>query len=206
MGNVATVDEHHQVLGAETFNKFQKYAQFSYSGAVLLIRSKTNPEFRQGGAHLNASARLTTQPTIYSFQLRNFANAARQLGSSVAILSSAFHLRVRIAQILFLFRENAADLFPRKIARKERETPINPNHKLLQRGRRLTKRYKPPPNVARPIIKEDLDVEDFPHQLESLGVDVTTFLDCLNEFPEFTDEAVNASILSFEADLKVCLG
>ncbi|KAJ8693750.1 hypothetical protein PTI98_008717 [Pleurotus ostreatus] len=164
--DVPTVDEHHQVLGAETFNKFQKR---------ILNLDK---------------------------ELRNFANAARQLGSSVAILSSAFHLRVRIAQILFLFRENAADLFPRKIARKERETPINPNHKLLQRGRRLTKRYKPPPNVARPIIKEDLDVEDFPHQLESLGVDVTTFLDCLNEFPEFTDEAVNASILSFEADLK----
>lgn len=27
----------------------------------------------------------------------------------------------------------------------------------------------------------------------------------LNEFPEFTDEAVNASILSFEGDLKVSL-
>ena len=28
-----------------------------------------------------------------------------------------------------------------------------------------------------------------------------TFLNCLNEFPEFTDEAVNASIKSFEGDL-----
>ena len=33
--------------------------------------------------------------------------------------------------------------------------------------------------------------------------DVTTFLDCLNEFPEFTDEAVNAAILALEGDLKV---
>lgn len=33
--------------------------------------------------------------------------------------------------------------------------------------------------------------------------DVTTFLDCLNEFPEFTDEAVNAAVLSLEGDLKV---
>jgi hypothetical protein len=30
-----------------------------------------------------------------------------------------------------------------------------------------------------------------------------TLLNCLNEFPEFSDEAVNASIKSFEADLKV---
>ena len=33
--------------------------------------------------------------------------------------------------------------------------------------------------------------------------DITTFLECLNEFPEFTDEAVNASILAFQGDLKV---
>ena len=36
--------------------------------------------------------------------------------------------------------------------------------------------------------------------------DITTFLECLNEFPEFTDEAVNASILAFQGDLKVGLG
>jgi WD repeat-containing protein 26 len=32
-----------------------------------------------------------------------------------------------------------------------------------------------------------------------------TFLDCLNEFPEFTDEAVNASIRAFDGDLRVRL-
>lgn len=36
--------------------------------------------------------------------------------------------------------------------------------------------------------------------------DITTFLECLNEFPEFTDEAVNASILAFQGDLKVGCG
>ena len=50
---------------------------------------------------------------------------------------------------------------------------------------------------------EHLDPECFPEQLEALAREVTTFLDSLNEFPEFTDEAVNASILSFEGDLKV---
>ena len=52
-------------------------------------------------------------------------------------------------------------------------------------------------------MSENVDPETFPEQLELLATEVTTFLRCLNEFPEFTDEAVNASILSFEGDLKV---
>ena len=52
-------------------------------------------------------------------------------------------------------------------------------------------------------MTEHLDPECFPEQLEALAREVTTFLDTLNEFPEFTDEAVNVSILSFEGDLKV---
>lgn len=53
------------------------------------------------------------------------------------------------------------------------------------------------------MISEKLDIEQFPHCLDALASDVTTFLNSLNEFPEFTDEAVNISILSFEGDLKV---
>ncbi len=52
---------------------------------------------------------------------------------------------------------------------------------------------------------EKLEPEDFPEQLQMFAQDVTTFLDCLNEFPEFTDEAVNSAILALEGDLKVCL-
>lgn len=64
-------------------------------------------------------------------------------------------------------------------------------------------KHKAPPHVARPTVNENLDPEFFPEQLDALATDVTTFLNCLNEFPEFTDEAVNASILSFEGDLRV---
>ncbi|KAJ7640788.1 WD40 repeat-like protein [Mycena polygramma] len=136
-------------------------------------------------------------------QLRNFANATRQLGSSVAILSSAFHLREQIAQILFLYRENAADLFPRKISHVARENTADPKIK----GRRRTKsekaaRYRAPPHVARPAIDENLDLEKFPEQFEALANNIVTFGRCLNEFPEFTDEAINASITSFEGDLR----
>ncbi|PFH48709.1 hypothetical protein AMATHDRAFT_196130 [Amanita thiersii Skay4041] len=135
-------------------------------------------------------------------ELRNFANSARQLGSSVAILSSTFHLRERLAQILFLYHQNAASLFPRRIARMGRDNVLEAHIHDARKGHWKRIKYKGPPHIARPTISEKLNFEDFPTQLEALALDVTTFLNCLNEFPEFTDEAVNASILSFEGDLK----
>ncbi|KAH9941858.1 WD40 repeat-like protein, partial [Epithele typhae] len=131
-------------------------------------------------------------------ELRNFANAARQLGSSVGILSSSYHLRGRLTQVLFLFRENAADLFPRKIHHQSRDSITNPQ--LAQY--RKSKRHRAPPHVHNPVLMEKLEPEDFPEQMQMFAQDVTTFLDCLNEFPEFTDEAVNSAILSLEGDLK----
>jgi len=56
------------------------------------------------------------------------------------------------------------------------------------------------------VVTADLDPEDFPEQMAQFAEDITIFLECLNEFPEFTDEAVNASILAFQGDLKVGLG
>jgi len=47
------------------------------------------------------------------------------------------------------------------------------------------------------------DLEDFPQQLELLASDLSTFLYSLNEFPEFTDKAIDAPIIAFEDDLKV---
>ncbi|KAI0049167.1 WD40 repeat-like protein [Auriscalpium vulgare] len=131
-------------------------------------------------------------------ELRNFSNAARQLGSSVGILSSAFHLRDRITQVAYLFRENAADLFPRKVSHQPKESLARPD--VLPR--KLRHKHKPPPHVRRPVVLDGLDPEDFPVQLGYFARDVMTFLHCLNEFPEFTDEAVNASIVAFEGDLK----
>jgi hypothetical protein len=50
---------------------------------------------------------------------------------------------------------------------------------------------------------DKLDLEDFPQQLELFASDLSTFLYSLNEFPEFTDKAIDASIIAFEDDLKV---
>ncbi|KAJ7359084.1 WD40 repeat-like protein [Mycena albidolilacea] len=134
-------------------------------------------------------------------QLRNFANATRQLGSSVAIQSSAFHLRGRIAQMLFLYRENSADLFPRKIQHATKESALDTKSKGRRKIKAL-KDYGAPPHVARPPIDENLDLENFPEQFEALANNIVKFGRCLNEFPEFSDDAINASITSFEGDLR----
>ncbi|KAI0948106.1 hypothetical protein AcW1_009704 [Taiwanofungus camphoratus] len=176
--DVPTVDEHLQKVGAEAFNKFQRrMINLDKEACPFLYDSFT---------------------TLTSLQLRNFAQAARQLGSSVGILSSSFHLRERLAQILWLFRENAADLFPRKVVRQPREMLVDTSVRHWKKS----KRHKALPHVTNPTVGDDLDAEDFPRQLQLFAHDVTTFLDCLNEFPEFTDEAVNASILSLEGDLR----
>ncbi|KAJ8082886.1 hypothetical protein PM082_008743 [Marasmius tenuissimus] len=134
-------------------------------------------------------------------ELRNFANAARQLGSSAAILSSAFLLRTRLANILFLYQENSADLFPRKIFHPTQHA-IAQNSARQRRPRAMSGRHKALPHASRPTVNVDINLEDFPREFKSLAQDIATFLRCLNEFPEFTDEAVNASISSFEGDLK----
>lgn len=101
-----------------------------------------------------------------------------------------------------MYQENAADLFPRKVPHIVRETVADdPIGKRRRHFRRV--KGKAQLHVPRPTVAENVDPESFPDQLEFLAKEVTTFLRCLNEFPEFTDEAVNASILSFEGDLKV---
>ena len=50
-----------------------------------------------------------------------------------------------------------------------------------------------------------LEAEELPKQLKDFADDVTTFLDCLNKFPELSDDGLNSSIISLEGDLQVCL-
>jgi hypothetical protein len=197
----ASADEHLQQLGAESFGRFQRCVAQKPKNTVTchlitLRRRVNNLDKEVQLAKLDYSV---GSDSIFLLQLRNFSNAARQLGSSVAILSSAFHLRERVAQIAWLFRENAADLFPRKVSHQSLDPAVKPD--VLPKRKRA--RYKAPPHVRRPLVLEKLDPEDFPGQLGLFARDVITFLHCLNEFPEFTDEALNASILAFEGDLKV---
>ena len=103
--------------------------------------------------------------------------------------------------ILHLFHENAADLFPRKVRHRDTATQASNVAPRVNRHR-----LKTPSNVRTLVITGDIDPEDFPKQMAEFAEDIVIFLEYFNEFPEFTDEAVNASILVFQGDLKVSLG
>ncbi|KAJ3907168.1 hypothetical protein F5879DRAFT_920060 [Lentinula edodes] len=126
-------------------------------------------------------------------ELRTLSHAARQLGSSAAILSSVFHLRSRIAHILHLYRLNAADLYPRTVKppifQKSRE-----EYSAFASARVL-------PHLARPVVDTSIGLEEFPNHFKALAEEIRTFINCLNEFPEFADETVNTSLWDFENDL-----
>lgn len=133
-------------------------------------------------------------------ELRNFANASRQLGSSIGLLSSASILRKRLAQVLYLFHSNASDLFPKKVQKREQPAGDPGISKLRRYRKRLN--HKTPHLVQQPVIDDNLDAEHFPRELDALSKDIGEFLECLNEFPEFTDEAIHQSIEAFQGDLK----
>ena len=75
---------------------------------------------------------------------------------------------------------------------------MNPNQRHLQRNKR-----KKTHTLINPVVTDDLEAEELPRQLKDFADDVTTFLDCLNEFPEFSDEGLNSSIISLKGDLQV---
>jgi hypothetical protein len=128
---------------------------------------------------------------------KQFQNATRQLGSSIGLLSSAYQLRQRLFVVLHLFRENAESLFPKYI--KPKPEPLD-----APAPRKSTKAGGPKAAILRrPTMNVEKDAEDLPAEMGLLAQDVMSFLHHLEEFPEFIDEAVNASITAFQHDLKV---
>ncbi|KAF8903319.1 hypothetical protein CPB84DRAFT_1728396 [Gymnopilus junonius] len=211
MSSSADASERHSPTRRETIMNLvemllrnSESTSYSQNNATTFEDEKDAPSVNEHLQNVGAEVFYQLQRRINNLdkELRNFANAARQLGSSVAILSSAFHLRDRLAQLLFLYHENAANLFPRKIAHIARDGNVD-SPTASRRKRAFIRRVKGKAqlHIPRPTVAENLDPESFPEQLEQLAKEVTNFLRCLNEFPEFTDEAVNASILSFEGDL-----
>lgn len=79
-----------------------------------------------------------------------------------------------MSHILFLVHENAADLFPRKVARSHRETQTTGNFrkrpKMERRGSILSQ------HMARPIVDMTLDSEGFPEELHNLAYVIHQFL------------------------------
>jgi hypothetical protein len=133
-------------------------------------------------------------------RLQAFQQSARQLGSSIGLLSSAYKLRQQLSVVSHLFRENAQELFPKYVKVKRGQL------KSVPLPRKATKTRRPIVAILRrPTgFHEDMDAERLPDETLSLADAVANFLHHLEEFPEFADEAVHASITTFQHDLLVC--
>ena len=130
-------------------------------------------------------------------KLREFQNATRELGSSIGLFSSADRLRERLLVVLRLFRENAQSLFPKYIKPK-REPRDAPAPRKPTRTARLKATI-----LHRHTTNVEEGAEALPQEMGLLAQDVMGFLDFLEEFPEFIDKAINASITAFQHDLEV---
>jgi hypothetical protein len=113
-------------------------------------------------------------------------------------LASASELCARLHTIELIFHENAAVLFP-KIKSKvlDIEPPKTKRRRPENRGRSNSLFVRPAAITNAP------DPETLPKELLGLAKGIKAFLVHLEEFPEFADEALNASITAFERDLTV---
>ncbi|KAF8317733.1 hypothetical protein DL93DRAFT_2095693 [Clavulina sp. PMI_390] len=125
-------------------------------------------------------------------ELQGFIVAVRQLGSSVGLISSAFQLRARFAQILYLFQLNASTLF---------DTPVDMAEPVWRSKYLKQAKHKTALHELRPIIEFTSDPEAMPIELKLLADDFSSFLGCLNQIPEYDDEIINPPIISFQKDL-----
>jgi WD repeat-containing protein 26 len=126
-----------------------------------------------------------------------FQTAARQFG----LLASASELRIRLHSVEALFHENAACIFPgikSKIIDIDHDKPKSKKPKMANRRRSDDKTL-----VLHPVLTIARDPETLPEELMGLAKNLKNFLMHLEQFPEFVDEALNASMTAFESDLRV---
>lgn len=107
---------------------------------------------------------------------------------------------------MHLFRENAAELF-----RDVHKEPIDRArtfriHRISTRKRSKARR---PTQRLWPDFPIHSDPEKLPEELDSLADDFYTFLECLSQMPNSTDEAIHTSVTALLHDLRYwasCLG
>ncbi|KAF5345574.1 hypothetical protein D9757_013441 [Collybiopsis confluens] len=137
-------------------------------------------------------------------ELSNFSVAARRMGGSAAIIFFAPRLQTRLANLLFLYQCNAAQLYPHNIQ--------HPAAVSSKRGDSDSETSKHPPIRRTPrsyskhgvlfTLDPDTKLDEFPAQFRDLGEEVAAFLSRLNDIPDFVDGALTVSMSSFESDLR----
>ncbi|KAF8599394.1 hypothetical protein BDV93DRAFT_311967 [Ceratobasidium sp. AG-I] len=147
-----------------------------------------------------------------NLKLQAFANAVRQLNTSAGMQRAAYYLGARLAQIQYLFQENAAELFDSVLHGPNLGTKpyVAPRR---GKGRRHIN-SSPSNNYYEPWLD---DIEVLPRELEYLANDLLNFLASLtahlryltllilcgrNSASRFIEQGINISIEAFEGDLK----
>ncbi|EIN09581.1 hypothetical protein PUNSTDRAFT_143097, partial [Punctularia strigosozonata HHB-11173 SS5] len=116
-------------------------------------------------------------------QLTTFSNTISSIARRGAILHAATHLSDHLQVVLFLFRENAARLFPHKIKMRE--------EKREYFHLRATLKYD----------QTGFTLEAIPAQLGFLAEAILEFHDRLTEIPELREPVTEARLVLFEQDL-----
>ncbi|GJE84631.1 WD40 repeat-like protein [Phanerochaete sordida] len=141
--------------------------------------AKHDHTYATGGDEYKAFEKFESQLKGLDGQLRELSNKARKLGSSVGILSASTRLRERLGRVLYLFRKNAAGLFPQKIPRLEKFQPS-------MFRRLVSKRHGFFDHVF--SQSTELQPKHIALELQFFAEDIHTLMECFNQFPEFIDE------------------
>ncbi|KAF8762034.1 negative gluconeogenesis [Rhizoctonia solani] len=180
---------------AEDFDKeVRDSAPSNGSTGALGVETVQDSQSREGVAIFLA---FDNHVTSLDRQLQGFANAVRQLGSSVGLLNATYYLRGSLIQIEYLFRKTRLTCSVRFDANEM--AVVTPRRAPL----RATKAERDRVHTGmRPQIKPLKDIEQLPEEMDRLAQQIHVFVNRLNDIPEFTDELVNASFISFASDLR----
>ncbi|KIP12841.1 hypothetical protein PHLGIDRAFT_32714 [Phlebiopsis gigantea 11061_1 CR5-6] len=152
-----------------------------------------------------------TTPQQVREDIRNLK--PRQLGSSVGILTASSRLRERLGRVLFLFRENAEDLFPQlKAKRKKGEVAVfrrlnkRTYHRAQAAGnvRGTEPRANDSPTQERRLLgfpvadgqghSGPVNRKHLPLEMQAFSLDIATLLECFSQYPDFVDEIPDQSL------------
>ena len=129
-------------------------------------------------------------------------------------MTASSRLRERLGRVLFLFRENAEDLFPQiKAKRTKAEVPVfrRLNKRTYHRAQaannaRRTKSPPPdqPPTQERRLLgfpsvdgqghSGPVDRKHLPLEMQAFSRDIATLLECFSQYPDFVDEIPDQSL------------
>lgn len=121
--------------------------------------------------------------------MRDISDGLREYSTAVGVLSSAFHVRVQITQLLCLFRDNVQYAWP---------SPYR-SHKFVESLSNESRK-----DAAELSLEAASDCERFPVHFKKLARELKQFIQNLDSVSEFADAVeLKRVIYDFWVDLEV---